>query len=174
MHTEGISGCTEVRRAQPRNWGGCFLLCVCAAGLTCGLLACDKKAAESARPAATGTDAARASVPAANAPSETYSVRGRIIELPEPGKPQREFKVHHEAIDGFVGADGKVVGMSAMTMAFPPGPGVTLSGLAIGDIVSLTFDVRRSNGRFDWHATRIEKLAADTQLEFRKSRKPGA
>lgn len=117
------------------------------------------------------TTAAKSIMPAAAA-SETYTVRGEVFELPEKGKPQREFKVHHEAIDNFVDSEGKVVGMNAMTMAFPPGDGVSISDLSLGDKIELTFSVWRTDKSLDWFATKIVKLPADTQLTFGKAKKP--
>ena len=70
----------------------------------------------------------------------TYTVKGRVEQLPDPRVPGSMFQVHHEDIPGFVRQDG-TLGMNAMTMPFPPAPGVSLEGLSVGDEVELTFEV---------------------------------
>lgn len=47
-----------------------------------------------------------------------------------------------------------------MTMPFVPAPGLDLSGLAVGDQVRFTWELRWSPPRIA-HVTRIEKLPAD-------------
>lgn len=108
-----------------------------------------------------------ASAPGA-ADRRTYVVRGIIRELPlgnDGGRTQ--FMAQHEAIDNFVGYDGKLVGMNSMLMAFPMGPGMSLEGFAVNDIVKITFDVVPSEKRY--FMTALEKLPAGTELEFRKA-----
>jgi len=105
--------------------------------------------------------------PNANAPEaqQSYTVRGRVISLPSSNGKQ-PFEIHHEEIPGFVGKSGAVVGMKEMIMPFPDlAPGVTLDGLAAGDLVEFVFEVR-------WNApprtlvTRISKLPADAVLKL--------
>ena len=62
---------------------------------------------------------------AATPPEAVYTVRGRIESLPDPSKPASDFRVHHEAIDNFVGLSGKL-GMDSMPMSFPLAKGVSL------------------------------------------------
>ena len=76
------------------------------------------------------------------APAKTYTVNGRIEQLPDPAVKGSMLTVHHEDIPGFVSREGKVVGMNSMSMPFPPAPGVSLEGLTVGDEVELTFEVR--------------------------------
>lgn len=103
---------------------------------------------------------------------ETYTVRGEIVDLPDPEDPTSGFFVYHEAIDTFRGMDGKVVGMSSMTMPFAVDEELDLSGLERGDKVEFDLHV-------DWDGdpatlvTRVEKLPPDTVLEFRGAQPPG-
>lgn len=114
------------------------------------------------------------SEPAASAPAkpdQVYSVRAKIDELPQPGRPQSEFRLHHEAIDQFVDGSGKVVGMSSMVMGFALDQTVSTAGLAVGDIVQIEFAVWWKGApplRYpDYKVTKLTKLPADTPLEFR-------
>jgi hypothetical protein len=103
-------------------------------------------------------------------PEAVYTVRGKIEALPEAAKPASEFRVYHEPIDNFVGADGKVVGMGTMTMPFPLAKGVSLEGLSVGDIVEVTFEVRwKSHPRTQ--TTKVVKLPAGTELHFGKAKR---
>ncbi|MBL8764203.1 MAG: copper-binding protein [Phycisphaerae bacterium] len=105
------------------------------------------------------------------APSAVYVTRGIIEQLPDPAKPAAQFMVHHEAIDNYANADGRVVGMGSMVMEFPPEKGISLSGLRVGDKVELTFAVwwgRPSR----WAATNVVKLPDTTTLEFRRAKPP--
>lgn len=106
--------------------------------------------------------------PPARTPDATYVVRGEITMLPVAGDNRAELKVHHEAIDNFKDSDGKVVGMNAMTMEFPPAKGVDLSNLKKGDKVQLTFSVWWSDTP-PWLAVKIVKLPAETKLVFGKA-----
>ena len=107
------------------------------------------------------------SKPKATAPEAVYTVRGRIVSLPSKDKPASSLQIEHEAIDNFVGMDGKL-GMSSMTMPFPLAPGVSVDGLAVGDIVEFTFEVRwKSQPRSQ--TTRIVKLPPETALHFGKA-----
>lgn len=91
--------------------------------------------------------------------------------IPEPGKPASEFQVHHEAIDTFVGRDGRLVGMSAMVMPFPLGEGVSLDGIAPGDIVEVTFEVNWESDPY-FQVTRLTELPPETALVFGKTKPP--
>ncbi|MCX5691998.1 MAG: copper-binding protein [Planctomycetota bacterium] len=96
---------------------------------------------------------------------KSYTVRGKIIALPDTSGKQ-PLDIHHEEIPDFVGKSGKVVGMKEMIMPFANlAPGVTLGGLVVGDAVEFVFEVR-------WNAsprtlvTRILKLPAETALKL--------
>ena len=105
-------------------------------------------------------------------PDQVYTVRGRIVDLPDPNRPASGLLVLHEAIDDFVGRDGRVIGMDAMTMPFTPARELSLEGLAVDDYVELVFEVR-------WQAPprsrviQIRRLPDDTDLELRRAEPPG-
>jgi len=96
----------------------------------------------------------------------TYTTRGQVTQLPDPAHPGSGLSLSHEAIDEFVDRDGKTVGMDPMNMPFPVAPGVSLNGIAPGDVVEFDLHV-------DWQAdtpvaiTRIRKLPPATRLVFR-------
>lgn len=100
---------------------------------------------------------------------QTYQVRGEVTRL---AAEQGALYIRHEAIDDFVGIDGEVVGMSAMTMPFPLAEGVGVDGVAAGDKVRFTLEVEWSAEELPYRITRVERLPEDTELEFRKA-EPG-
>lgn len=103
----------------------------------------------------------------------SYTVRGEIVQLPDPDNPMAEFQVRHEAIDDFVNRQGEVVGMNAMTMGFPAlASDVSLDDLTIGGKVEMTFTVDWTNDPA-MVVRRIETLDPDTPLEFREARPDG-
>jgi len=130
-------------------------------------------------PTPTGCDSRTPPAPAHTAapadPGHTYTVRGIIVELPD-GRPQSAFRLRHEAIDDFVDGSGRTVGMGAMIMEFALDPTVSVAGLAKGDVVTLTFTVwwkGQAPARYpDYRVTKVERLPADTPLEFRAARPP--
>ena len=93
--------------------------------------------------------------PAADA---TYTVRGQVVAI-----TATEVRVHHEAIPGFVGRNGAVVGMDSMTMPFHLAEGVDTHGIEDGDPVDLTFEVRWDADEA-LTATAIHELPAGTPL----------
>ncbi len=95
----------------------------------------------------------------------TYTLRGRIISLPEPSNPASELQIHHEAIDEFKSAQGEPAPMNAMTMSFPPATGVSLDGLVVGDAVEFVFRVQWEPTH-EMGTTSIKKLPAETKLAF--------
>jgi hypothetical protein len=105
-------------------------------------------------------------------PDQTYTVRGRITDLPDPARPASGFEALHEAIDDFVWQDGSVRGMHAMVMPFTPARELSLEGFEIGDYVVIVFEVRwRTPPRS--RIVELRKLPADTELELREARPPG-
>lgn len=102
----------------------------------------------------------------------SYSVRGKVAQIAVPGNPATEFMIQHQAIDDFVDAEGRQVGMDSMTMSFPLAPGVSTAGLAVGDPVEFTLHV-------DWratppvHITRLAKLPPGTLIVFGEAKPPG-
>lgn len=103
---------------------------------------------------------------------ETYTVRGEIVDLPDPDDPTSGFFVYHEAIDDFRHLDGRVTGMSSMTMPFPVADDVDLGGLQRGDKVEFDLYVDWA-GDPAYRVTRVEEIDRDTILEFRGARPPG-
>jgi Cu/Ag efflux protein CusF len=111
-------------------------------------------------------------------PDAVYTTRGIVETLPSPDKPTAEFQVKHEAIDDFLNPLTGELGMNAMIMPFRLGRGVSLGDTKVGDKVSLTFAVwyKPVQGKPDkrtidtYAVTKIEKLAPETELEFRQAR----
>ncbi len=107
------------------------------------------------------------------AAAQRYEVRGEVRSVPDPGDPLSNLVIRHEAIDGFVGMDGAVVGMDSMSMPFPVAEGVSLEGLEAGDAVGFTLEVDW-DGDPAYQVTRLEELPAGTEIEYRKARPPAA
>lgn len=127
--------------------------------------------------AAIATAACKKQQPAAKPTTEihTYTTRGQVAQLPVAGDDRTDFMVRHEAIPEFRGPQGER-GMDTMVMPFPirDEPAISLDGLAPGDKVQITFDVvfdLVKDQPVDWYAVKVEKLAADTALDFRSIRK---
>jgi len=145
-----------------RTPGGCLSALLLALALPAAISApgCEREApAPAPAPAAAPTASPDAG------PAATYEIRGVIVELPDVKKPSSNLSIHHEAIPSFT-ANGKVVGMAEMTMPFPLAPGVSLEGLAVGDVVSFTMEVREQP-RMNYRVTRITKLPPDTKLDLK-------
>lgn len=96
----------------------------------------------------------------------TYTVRGQVTQLPDPGNPGTGLYLNHEAIDDFVSRDGEVVGMDPMTMSFPVDQEVSLEGIGVGDVVEVKLHV-------DWaeagiaEIVEIRELPPGTKLVYR-------
>ncbi|MBL8991519.1 MAG: hypothetical protein JNJ48_08075 [Phycisphaerae bacterium] len=99
----------------------------------------------------------------------SYKVRGLVVGLPKRGDARSNFYVRHEAIDDFRNKDGKVIGMSAMEMEFPPEAGVSFEGIAVGDAVEIAFSVWWGETPA-WLATKVTRLPAGTALVFEKAK----
>jgi hypothetical protein len=97
----------------------------------------------------------------------SYTVRGKIEQLPEAGKPAAALQIHHEAIPDFIRADGGR-GMGSMIMPFRPGNGVSLEGLGVGDVVEFVWEVRRG-GKTEAFIRSIRKLPDGTPLNLGSS-----
>ncbi|QDU34413.1 Copper binding periplasmic protein CusF [Poriferisphaera corsica] len=94
-------------------------------------------------------------------PAASYEVRGIVKSMPAEGG---KMLLQHEAIPSFKNKKGRVVGMNSMTMPFPVGEGVEMSGLKEEDKVEVTFVV--TWGEKPYYITEIEKLPAETELNF--------
>ena len=70
----------------------------------------------------------------------TYSTRGQVVEVPRDRNG--ELSVHHEAVADFRDREGKPSHMDSMSMPFAVAPEVSLAGIAPGDKVAMTFEVR--------------------------------
>lgn len=108
---------------------------------------------------------AKPAQPAEDALIHTYTVRGRIVSLPDPNNPASELRIRHEAIDNFKDAEGNITPMRAMTMAFPPAPGVSLEELSVNDAVEFVFEMQWTP-RVEMRVTSIRKLPDDISLDF--------
>lgn len=136
----------------------------------CGQPADDTETAETPAPIAeTPADESEAAVEDGGA--KLYSVRGEVIENHGDRTP-RGLVLHHEAIDDFESITGDVWGMDSMTMPFLVSDDVTLDDLAEGDKIAFTLRVDWSDDDTPQIVTGLEKLPADTELEFRTARPP--
>lgn len=91
-----------------------------------------------------------------------YTTRGRIDKL--PGEHAGYLMIHHAHIPDFLNRKGEVVGMDEMVMEFPAFvPGVTLDGLAVGEPVEFTFEVRWDDDPV-WVVTNIIELPPEAEL----------
>jgi Cu/Ag efflux protein CusF len=70
----------------------------------------------------------------------TYSTRGQVVEVPRD--TNGELSVHHEAVADFRDRDGKPSHMDSMSMPFAVDHNLSLAGIAPGDKVAMTFEVR--------------------------------
>ncbi len=107
--------------------------------------------------------------PAIGPPDQVYTVRGIITSVPVPDRPASELMIRHEPIPTFVGRDGTVTPMASMEMPFTPAQGVSLSGLAPGQVVEFTFEVRWKRTPFS-RLTGIHPLPAGTTLDLGKAK----
>ncbi|GAB4198017.1 MAG: hypothetical protein Kow00105_12010 [Phycisphaeraceae bacterium] len=98
----------------------------------------------------------------------TYTVRGRLVSLPDPSNPASELRIRHEAIDDFKDAEGNITPMRAMTMIFPPAPGLSLEEFSVNDTVEFVFEMQWKP-RVEMRVTSIRKLPSDTILNFGSS-----
>lgn len=109
--------------------------------------------------------------PAAPATARAYVVRGEVVQRPSPVVAGIEVLVRHEAIDDFVDASGKVVGMDAMIMPFEVDPSAAPKDLVAGDKVEVRFTMDWKEPRL--RVERIERLPPGTVVTFRAARAAG-
>lgn len=96
----------------------------------------------------------------------TYTVRGQVTQLPDPGNPGTGLYVNHEAIDQFMSRDGEIVGMDPMSMPFQVDEKVPLQDIQVGDVIE--FDLRVDwGGDTEVEIVRIQELPPGTKLQFR-------
>ena len=111
------------------------------------------------------------SAPPADSGTRTYTVRGEVVQAPTPVASGAQVLVRHEAIDDFVDATGKVVGMDAMVMPFDVAAPLTAKGLAVGDKVEVRFSMDWKGSRL--RVERMERLPPGTPLRFGPARTAG-
>ena len=102
----------------------------------------------------------KAELPAADA---SYRVRGQVVDVPREGRG--DLTVHHETIAEFRDREGKPSEMESMSMPFAVAPGVSLAGIAPGDKVEMTFEVRWE-GDVPLLVTALRELPESTALEL--------
>ena len=107
--------------------------------------------------------------PAKTPAADSYTVRGRIVALPDQAGMMR---IHHEAIPDLKDQTGKITPMNAMAMPFPLAAGVDLGDLKADDKVEFTLKVEWA-GAAPYQITAIRKLAADTELDLGQSAPAG-
>ncbi|HKI05570.1 MAG TPA: copper-binding protein [Thermoanaerobaculia bacterium] len=96
-----------------------------------------------------------------------YTLRAQVVKPPDAGG----LYIYHEAIDDWVGRDGKVSGMDTMAMPFPVAQGVPLDGIQANDKVEVKLHVDWSSDR-PAEITAIRELPPETQLVFRAAKPP--
>jgi hypothetical protein len=141
----------KARSAAP---GALWGLAVAAVSLGLSVAGCEDRAP----PTAPGAKA-----PATAGADATYTTRGRVESL--PAKPGATMVIRHESIPDFRSKAGAVVGMGSMAMPFMPAEGLDLSGIAPGDAVEFTWEVRW-NTRPNSRVVRIAKLPPGTELDL--------
>jgi hypothetical protein len=104
------------------------------------------------------------------ASARRYTVRAEVLRLPVPGEPRPEMVLRHEAIDDFVDAHGRAVGMSAMVMPFAVGSGVALAGIHVGDKVEVRLGVDWLGPTFQ--VEEVARLPEGTALHFGEAHPP--
>jgi hypothetical protein len=113
--------------------------------------------------------ACSASPPAAPADARIYVVRGEVVQAPSPVAAGTQALVRHEAIDDFVDATGKVVGMDAMVMPFDIAPPISAKDLSVGDKVEVRFSMDWKEPRL--RVERMDRLPPGTILTFRAAKR---
>jgi hypothetical protein len=97
-----------------------------------------------------------------------YTVRAQVVQPPEAGT---DLYLYHEAIDDWMGRDGKIEGMDTMAMPFPVAEGVSLEGIRANDKVEVKVRVNWDSDR-PVEVTEIRKLPPNTTIEFRAAKPP--
>ena len=92
-----------------------------------------------------------------------YTVRARVTRLPD-GSPSGDFRARHEAIPDYQAANGSV-GMNTMEMPFQIVDAGVLDGVAVGDIVEITYG-ETHRPRVSQGVIAIKQLPNDTVLDF--------
>jgi Cu/Ag efflux protein CusF len=96
-------------------------------------------------------------------PDATYTVRGQVLDVPH--QAGGDLTVHHEAVPDFRDRQGKPSVMDSMSMPFTVAKDVSLAGIAPGDKVELTFEVRWE-GDPTLRAVEVVELPEGTRLDL--------
>ncbi len=134
----------------PRRCAAAAVLLLCLA-VSAGLTGCDR-----------GSGGQAAADPAEQY-EHVYTVRAQVTQVPD-GSPGGQFLARHEAIPDYVAANGSV-GMHSMVMPFTIVDPAVLEGVAVGDLVEITFG-ETHRPRVSQGVIAITKLPADTELDF--------
>ena len=100
----------------------------------------------------------------AAAAGPTHTVRGRVLKLPVAGDPSSSFSLFHEDIPQWLRPDG-TRGMNSMIMPFPLAKGVSIEGIALGDIVEVSVQ-QHSAAAIPYEAMSVKKLPPETKLSL--------
>ena len=100
----------------------------------------------------------------------TYTVRAQVVQLPD-GSPSGQFLAHHETIPDYQSVSGSV-GMQQMVMPFTVVDPEVLEGLAVGDIVEITYG-ESHRPRVRQGVIAVRRLPDDTVLDLGGEDGPG-
>lgn len=92
-----------------------------------------------------------------------YTVRARVTQLPD-GSPSGGFYARHERIPDYVSVNGSI-GMDTMVMPFTILDDSVLEGIAVGDVVEITYG-ESFRPTVKQGVISVTKLPADTALSF--------
>lgn len=92
-----------------------------------------------------------------------YHLTGIVVGLPVPmqGPPSLQILTH--VIPNWVGIDGKIDPMAAMTMPYQLAPGLSIVGIHVGDNLAFTYKVNWIQDRM--LVTRIRKLPLQIHIQ---------
>jgi Cu/Ag efflux protein CusF len=104
--------------------------------------------------------------------ADAYVVRGEVKGTSLDDDPPM-LSIHHEAIPEFKDVMGRQTGMSAMTMRFAVADRALAEGVAAGDKVQITFEMRPDE-TYPIVITELGSLPAETQLKLDEQATPHA
>ncbi len=94
----------------------------------------------------------------------TYHLRGIVKALPLPGELPENVSIKVGPIAHWVGMNGKIEPMMAMTMPYQLAHGITLHDITLGDKVAFTYKVNWTVDRMV--ITRLNKLPIGAIIKF--------
>lgn len=95
---------------------------------------------------------------------QSYTVEGVIESIPAD-LSSSPMSIRHQSIDEFVDREGAVVSMHSMSMPFTVADTVSTDGLADGDAIRFTFEVRWESDPI-LLVTALDRLPADHAVDF--------